>query len=230
MCAAVGAMAIPGMEPLKLREDNPPTPADKDGLVAKGLLEDNGAGGLRVNPTAGYLFSRMAGCTARLQMDMACANGRGTRRSLYLIDDAFVFVEWTHADEITYTWLSTIPQGMGGVLERMRNAPVEAGGADIPAEEALEGNLETAGTFGAAFEAGLNPVAAIRIATEGTEPDFAGEEARFVVDAEGAYFADLRDAGAGFERREAHELVGPAAERVLAVHRGRIMQKQNAEK
>ena len=39
MCAAVGAMAIPGMEPLMLREDNPPAPSARDGLVEKGLLE-----------------------------------------------------------------------------------------------------------------------------------------------------------------------------------------------
>ena len=226
MCAAVGAMAIPGMEPLMLREDNPPAPSARDGLVEKGLLEADESGGLRVNNTAGYLFSRMAGCTARLQMDVAFASGRGSRRNLYLIDDAFVFMEWDRLDGITYTWLSTIPQGMGAVLERMRNTPVEAGRADIPVAELFSEDPTVAGTFGAAFEAGLNPVAAVRIATEGTEPGFAGEEALFVVDAEGAYFADLRINGAGFEPREAHELLGPASEKVLAVHRERIMRRQ----
>lgn len=226
MCAIVRTQALPGLKGLALQENAPPQQVDRSGLLSKGLLEIDENGHLEANPTAGYLFSSMADCTAWLRMDIAFDDGTATRKVLYLVDDAFVIVDWKNTNEIEYIYMITIPQVVSTLLTINHNEARNS----MPYEDVLMDD-PTAPAMLSTFVSGeVEPRAAIHLVTEGTEEGFAGIDTSFVVDANGDSFRLLsNNKMISFKREPVDVLVRAAFERVLSVHRMRVISMLQSE-
>ena len=223
MSAIVGVQALPGLNGLALRREASPKPQDREGLLAKGLLEAGEDGRYQVNQIAGYLFSGMANCTASLRMDMAFSDATQTRKILYLVDDAFVLVDWFGENQISYAYMATIPQAMGTLLSIIRDET----GDGVHSEAVLADDPTARMILRASAGNPLEVRAAVHLVTEGTEADFEGVDVSFVVDRNGNLHRALsNEGGTTFKSDSVEDLFGPASEKVLAVHRARIMAKQ----